>query len=468
MLDYLFIHGTVVTINARREIIADGAIGVRGDRIEAVGPTEEVLATYGGARKVIDAQGKAIFPGLINTHNHLFQSLLKGLGDDRVLKDWLAYMTFPSAAFLTPEDTYYGAILGCLDGLHSGTTTMVDFMYPHCCPGLSDGILTAFRELGVRAVYGRGMMNTGERHGVPRAIMQDVTTVEADCHRLFKEFHQADNGRIQIWLAPAAVWSNTREMLLKVKELAKIYDTGIMVHISETPFDREASCVEHGLPDIDVLEQLGMLGPKTLMVHCVYLTDRDVRLSKFFDARVSYNPVSNMYLSSGVAPIPKLLGWGVTVGLATDGAASNNSNDMLETLKFAALLLKVAHLDPTVITAEKVLEMATIDAARALGLEDRIGSLEVGKKADLFIFNPARTAKATPMHNPVSTLVYSASPENIELVMIDGRVVLEDGRVTTVNEATKIKEANERAYKLAERAGTLRFAAERPWRSLAY
>lgn len=466
--DYLFTHAVVVTMDKQRRIIDDGAVAVKGDRIVAVGPADEVAARFGQVKQVIEARGKAIFPGLINTHNHLFQTLLKGLGDDRVLSDWLASMTFPSAVYLKPEDTYHAAMLGCLEGLHSGTTTMVDYMYAHSGPGLSDGIIAAFRDLGVRAVLGRGTMNTGARFGVPGGIQQDVATLETDFRRLAGSYHGADNGRLRIWLAPAAVWSNDREMFLRIKELLQEYDTGLMVHVSETPFDREATIAEHGANDIETLRILGLLGPRTLMVHCVYLTPREIRMARDYDARVSHNPVSNMYLSSGVAPVPLMLASGLTVGLATDGAASNNSNDMLETLKFTALLHKVHDLDPTVITAEKVLEMATVEGARAIGMEKEIGSLEEGKKADLFVFDPLRSATATPMHHPVSTLVYSASSNCVEMVMIDGRVVMAEGRVLTVNEREQIAAAATVARKLAERAGTIRLASTRPWRSVAY
>ncbi|MGI9951475.1 amidohydrolase [Moorellaceae bacterium AZ2] len=465
MLDYLLVNATVVTVNPRREIYEGGAVAVKGDRIAAVGPAEEVLRQFGTARQVLDLSGKAVFPGLINTHNHLFQTLIKGLGDDRALSDWLKYVTFPTAAYLEPEDTYYGALLGCLDGLHSGTTTMVDYMYPHPRPGLSDGILEAFRTLGIRAVFGRGYMNTGEKYGVPRAIMQDKDEVEKDFRRLYNQYH---SDMIKIWLAPAAPWSSDRETLLRVRDLAREFQTGVAVHISETPFDRWATEDRHGVPDVDLMAELGLMGPNLLMVHCVHLTPRDIRTIRYFDARVSYNPTSNMYLCSGVAPIPRLVEAGVTVGLGTDGAGSNNSNDMLETLKLAALLQKVHHLDPTVITAEKVLELATIDAARAIGLEAEIGSLEPGKKADLFVFNPFKGAKAVPMHHPVSTLVYSSSQANVEMVMVNGRMVLSEGKVQTIDEERVLPEAHRAAVKLAERAGTGRFLAERGWRSLAF
>ena len=467
MLDLLIINGTIVTMNQKKEILQNGALAIQEGRIVDVGDTGALQAKYSTPKKVLDAKGKAIFPGLINTHNHLFQTLLKGLGDDKVLSDWLAQMTFPSAVHLIPEDTYVGAMLGCLDGLHSGTTTMVDYMYPHPQPGLSDGVIQAFRELGIRGIFGRGFMNTGVEFGVQTAIMQDVETIEKDARRLLDTYHGVDNDRIKVWLAPAAVWSSSKELLQAAKRLADEYKTGITVHISETPFDREASRKLHGYWDIDVLEKLGLMGPNMLMVHCVHLTPRDIRMAKYFDAKVSHNPASNMYLSSGVPPIPRLIEAGVTVSLATDGAGSNNSNDMLESLKLAALLQKVHHMDPTIITAEKVLEMATIDGARALGMEDEIGSLEIGKKADLFVFNPQLAAKAVPMHHPVSTLVYSSTQTNVETVIIDGRIVMEDGVVTVVDEAAMLKKGQETADALSSRAGTYHLKT-RPWRSLAY
>jgi 5-methylthioadenosine/S-adenosylhomocysteine deaminase len=358
-------------------------------------------------------------------------------------------------------------MLGCLDGFHSGTTTMLEYHYPHPVSGQDDFIIKCFKELKLRGILGRGYMNTGEKAGVQRGIMQDVQTIEKDVRRLIETHHNTDNGRIQVWLAPAAVWSNDLECMKMTKRLMDEYNTGVTVHISETPFDRQASVDLHGAPDIDVCEQVGLMGPKLLMVHCVHLTPRDIRMAKCHDAKISHNPVSNMYLSSGVAPIPALIEAGVSVSLGTDGAASNNANDMLEVMKFAVLMQKVTHLDPTIMTAEKALEMATIDGARCIGMEDKIGSLEAGKKADIFVFNPFRAAKAVPMHHPVSTLVYSSSQANVETVIIDGEIVMEDGVVTVVDESVVLKKAHEAADALSRRAGT-EHLKNRPWRSLAY
>jgi 5-methylthioadenosine/S-adenosylhomocysteine deaminase len=438
MIDILIKNAIIVTVNKEREVFFNGALAIKEDRIVAVGSTEDVEKQYSDAKRVINAEGKVIFPGFINTHNHLFQTLLKGLGDDMVLKDWLATMTFPAAKYISQEDTYMAAMLGCMEGIHSGITTMVDYMYPHNRENLCDGIIEAYKELGIRGVLGRGTMNTGNQFGVPTEIMQDVETAEKDVRRLFEKYHNAENGRIKVAVAPAAMWSNTKEMLQMLWKVTNEYNSFFTVHISETPFDREAAKELHGKVDVEMLEELGIVGPNVLMVHCVYLTEEDMEFAKKYDMKVSHNTASNMYLSSGVAPVPEMLKKGITVSLGVDGAASNNSQDMIELMKLTALQHKVNKTDPLAISAEKVLELATIDGARAIGLENEIGSLEVGKKADLVVFNPILSAKAIPMHNPVSTLVYSSSMSNIEGMIVDGNIIMEDSKIVTVKDEKEI------------------------------
>lgn len=447
MIDHLLKNGIIVTVNPDREVFFHGAVAVQGNKIVDVGESAALEAKYPDAAQVTDLEGKIVFPGFVNTHNHLFQTLLKGLGDDMVLKDWLETMTFPAATNLTREDCYLAAMLGCMEGLHSGITTMLDYMYPHPTGELSDGVIDAMRELGIRGILGRGCMDTGAQFGVHPGIMQDMDTIEKDLRRLFETYHNSENGRIKIWVAPAAMWSNSRPLLEMLWRVTNEYKSGFTVHISETPFDRNAAEELHGKPDAELLEEMGIVGPNVLMVHCCYLTDKDIAMAKKYDMKVSHNVCSNQYLSSGVADVPKMLRNGITVSLGVDGAASNNAQDMVELMKFTALQHKVATRDPLAMTAEKVLEMATIDGARALGMEDEIGSLEVGKKADLVIFDPVECPKAIPMHNPVSTLVYSASMKNIVGAMVDGKVVMENGVITTVKDE---KEIYRRVQKCAE------------------
>ncbi|MEG0228509.1 MAG: amidohydrolase family protein, partial [Lachnospiraceae bacterium] len=333
MIDHLITNAIIVTVNKKREILYHGAIAIKGNEIADIGESDFLIKKYPNVKKMTDVGGKIIFPGFINTHNHLFQTLLKGLGDDMVLKDWLATMTFPAATNLTPEDCYQAAMLGCMEGIHSGITTMLDYMYPHNREGLSDGVIQAFKELGIRGILGRGTMNTGEEFGVQKGIMQPIEVVEKDLRRLFETYHNTENGRIKIWVAPAAMWSNTRDMLEMLWKVTNEYQSGFTVHISETPFDREAAKVLHGKFDAEMLEELGIVGPNVLMVHCCYLTEKDMEMAKKHDIKVSHNVCSNMYLSSGVAPIPELLTQGITCSLGVDGAASNNAQDMVELMK---------------------------------------------------------------------------------------------------------------------------------------
>jgi 5-methylthioadenosine/S-adenosylhomocysteine deaminase len=458
-------NATIVTMNARRDIIRDGHLVVQGNRIVALGEGP-CPAPFMAGSTVLDCHGKIVFPGLINTHNHLFQTLTKGLGDDKVLSDWLTSMTFPAATRLTAEDVHAAAMHGCVEGIRSGTTTMFDYMYPHPQAGLSDAVLEAFSQLKLRGILARGMMDTGGQFGTPQGIMQDVQTVERDCLRLFQTWHRSANDRIRIWVAPAAIWSNTSGMLRTVWDITNSFGSGLSVHISETPFDREASRQLHGRPDAELLQELGILGPNVLMVHCVYLTERDMRMARHHDMKVSHNTISNMYLSSGVAPVPAMIERGITVGLGTDGPASNNCQDMIELLKFTALMHKAHSKDPTVITAEKVLEMATIDGAAALGLQDEVGSLETGKKADLFIYDPMRSPKSIPCHDPVSTLVYAGSSSCVETVLVDGEALLLDGNLMVADEAMIAATCQRQALDLARRAGMSGKGGA--WRSRAF
>jgi len=465
--DIIIKNATIVTVNKDREILKNHSLVIAGDRITDISPSDSQDSVSVKAKKEIDAAGKVVFPGLINTHTHLFQTLLKGLGDDLALDRWLSTMTFPSAIHLTPEHALVAARLGCLESIRSGTTTVLDYMYPHPREGLSDAVIQAFREVRVRGIFGRGMIDTGGRYGIPEKLLQVLPAIEKDVIRLLDSYNGSENGRVRVWVAPAAIWSCSERSLRRMWEIANEYNTGLTVHISETPFDRHAACELHGAPDAEILESFGIAGPNVLMVHCVYLTDRDIRMAKYYDLKVSHNPVSNMYLASGVPRIPRMIESGITVGVATDGAASNNSQDMIEVLKFTALLQKGYTMDPTILSADKVVEMATIDGARALGMEKEIGSIEVGKKADLFIYNPALSAKSTPMHNPVSTIVYSGTHACVETVVIDGNIILDNGVLATANEEEIILAGQKAAEDLAVRTGTIKNKYRR-WRTLAF
>ena len=464
-MEQLILNAVVVTVDPQRRVLWDGAILVRDDRIADLGLTAELKAKYPASAQVIDAAGKVIFPGFINNHTHLFQTLLKGIGDDMELSDWLSHMMFPAAVYLEPEDTYHAAMLGLSEGLHSGVTTTVDYMHCHSKPGLTDGICKAMKDLGVRGIVGRGTMDTGVEYGTCPDLCEKVEDVEADLRRLFKTYHDTENGRLKIWAAPSSMWSNSDEMLKMQWNVVNECGGGFTVHVSETEYARMATEWVHGCNDVDLLEKLGILGPNVLAVHCCWINEKDIALLKAHDIKTSHDACANMYLADGVAPVPEMLKAGVTVGLGLDGAASNNSQDMIELMKCTALLHKNAKLDPMAITAEKVLEMATIDGARSIGMEQEIGSIEVGKKADLVFFDPAASQKSTPMHNPVSTLVYSSGMQNITGVMVDGRMLMEGGKLLTASDADIIANGQRAAEGLCRRGKITNRGEGHKWES---
>lgn len=459
----LLTHATVVTMNPNREVLEDAAIYIHADRIQAIGTTTDLLRQYPDI-EVMDCRDRVIIPGMINTHTHLFQTLLKGLGDDRVLKDWFCGMTGPSAAQLTAEDCYAAARHGCLEAIQSGTTTLVDFMYAHPRGQMTEAVIKAFQETGIRGIVARGYLTMGEEFGVPKPLIEPIDRALSDACDLIEK-HNQPGARVQVGLAPCMIWSVDPDTLDQTRKLANDLKALITIHISETPFEVENSMQRFGMRDLPYLQHIGFLGPDVLAVHCVYCESRDVRIMKLHDVKVSHNPCSNMYLASGFAPIPEMLLAGVTVSLGCDGPASNNNSNMIQTLKFGALIHKGYHRDPTIITAEKVLEMATIDGARAIGLDHEIGSIEPGKKADLVVLK-LDNVFITPVHAPVSSLVYSALGNEPETVLVDGQIVMQNRKMVNVSEAEVMRESQTAADNLAKRAGTDRLK-RRPWRSLA-
>jgi 5-methylthioadenosine/S-adenosylhomocysteine deaminase len=460
----LVIDAHVVTMDPLRRVLPDGSVGISGGKITWVGRQSDPDRPR--ASRTIDARDKYLFPGLVNTHTHLFQTLLKGLGDDRVLVDWFRCMTGPSAAVLTEEDCYVAALCGALEALSSGTTCIKDFMYVHPAPNLSDAVARGLEESGIRAVFARGYCDMGAESGVPPALIQPLDVILADCERVANAYHGAAGGRLSVRFAPCMIWTVTAESLRAIRELSTRLGVGLTMHVSETAFELENSRQRFGMNDLRYLAEIGFLGPDVLAVHCVHLDERDIGILKAFDVKVSHNPTSNMYLSSGVPPVPDMLAAGITVGLASDGPASNNNHNMVEVLKFAALMHKLDRLDPTVITAEKVLEMATIDGAHALGLNDQIGSIEPGRQADVVVYDLDRSLQAAPVHRPVSSLVYSANGAEVDTVMVGGRLIVQGGEFVSIDRERVLADARRVARDLVLRAGT-GWLRDRPWRSTA-
>lgn len=448
-IDLIIKNAYLITMNAKREVIPNACIAVEGDKILAVG-TDALLEQY-QADKVIDAAGKYVFPGFISTHSHLFQTMLKGLGRDKFLIDWLNSSVRVALHNFDEETVYYAALLGCMEGIRSGTTTILDYMYAHPIAGLDDCVTQAFEDIGIRGVLGRAFTNVAS---FPPEIACPRVETERDffddVRRLNAKYQ--NHSRISACMAPGIIWDHTDEGFREMRSTANELHMPITMHLVETPDDDAFSREKYGEDTIPHLERLGVLGPDFIAVHCVYMKDEDLDTFKKYDVKVSHNPNSNMVLASGVARIPEMLEKGITVSLACDGSASNDTQNMLEVIKAASLMQKVHHRDPSLMPASTVLELATLGGARTLGRESELGSVEAGKKADFILFDPLSPWSA-PVYDPVSTLTYACSPDNIKAVVIDGKVVLEDGHMTTVDEEKVIREAQRLGARLVEKSG---------------
>jgi 5-methylthioadenosine/S-adenosylhomocysteine deaminase len=340
---------------------------------------------------------------------------------------------------------YVAAALGCIESLRSGCTTIFDYMVDHPDVEVYDAILQAFEDVGIQGILGRGLRDR-QTESVQLNLPSFQNQID-DCTRLLDRYSPQ-----RVWITPGATWAMEEDSLRAARRLATERGARMSLHTDEVVFDSQESLRRFGQRTVPYLERIGFLGPDVLHAHCVQLTDDDCQILARAGGRVSYNPVSNMYLGSGVPPIPRLLELGVTVALGADGAASNNSQDMLEALKFAALLPKVAWRDPAIFTAADALHIATSGGAAALGRDD-FGSLKPGKRADLFVFDPLH-AKSIPVHDPLSTLVYSSGEVNVRTTIVGGRLVLDDRRIVGVDEDAVLREAQSLAEQLSTVAGT--------------
>ena len=427
--DLLVIGGTVVTMDAQWRLIEDGAVAVRGDAIVAVGPRGEIESRYSAARR-IDARGRLVLPGLINTHTHVPMTLLRGIADDLALQEWLEKYIFPAEARNVTEDfVTWGTRLAALEMIRGGTTTYADMYY------FEEAIARETKRAGMRGVLGETWIDFPAPDNKTREQAQAYT------ERFLKNW-QGDP-LIRAAVAPHAIYTNSEQSLRNAAALARRYHAPILIHVSETKRELDDSRAQHGMSPVAYLEKIGFLGPEVLAAHCVWVDAADIAILAKHQVGCAHNPSSNMMLASGVAPVIDLLAGGVRLGLGTDGpAGSNNDLDLMEEMDLAAKLQKVTRMDPRALPARQALALATIGGARALHLEKEIGSLEAGKKADLILLR-TDTPHAVPMYDVYSQIVYTLKASDVETVVIAGRVVMRNRRVLTLNEPEIIAKARE-------------------------
>lgn len=390
-----------------------GSVLIEDNRIADVSNT----LSPGDADTVIDGTGKLLMPGLVNTHTHLSMTLFRGIADDLPLEIWLNDHIWPAEARLNGEYCYAGALLGCIEMIKSGTTSFNDMYF------YMEDVARAVEEAGLRCVISHGMIDLGDTEKM-RAELRES-------RRIIKECHGMADGRIMVALGPHSPYTCSEELLKETASLASERDLMIHIHVSETENEVSEVSRSQGMTPVEYLDEVGVLGPRTVAAHCVWLEDRDMDILAERDVKVSHNPTSNMKLASGISQVPQLLKRGVNVSLGTDGAASNNNLDMFQEMKTASLLQKVSLGDPTALPAMEVFGMATFNGARALGID--AGLIAPGKLADILIVN-TRRPHLTPWRNPPSHTVYAASGADVDTVICDGRILMRDGELEVLEE----------------------------------
>jgi 5-methylthioadenosine/S-adenosylhomocysteine deaminase len=417
--DTLIHNGTIVSCNRTFEIIARGWIGVAGGKIETLG-AQDLAAGLPAAAETYDARGGIVMPGLVNTHTHLPMTLFRGMADDLPLALWLKETIFPAERrLITAQSVRWAALLGCAEMALSGTTTCADGYF------FEDAVAEAVLAVGLRAVLGQGVLDH-PAPGVPQPS-RNVAVAGEFCRRW-----QGRSPLIHPTVFCHSPYTCSDETLIAAKQLCDELGLLFMIHAAETAQELEAIRTSQGVSVIAYLDRLALLDARSLLVHAVWADEADVALIAARRAGVSHNPESNMKLASGIAPIPQMLAAGIPVGLGSDGSASNNDLDLFGAMDAAAKLHKVKTLDPTVLPAEAVVRMATIDGARALGLGEETGSLEPGKQADLIVID-THAPHLTPIHNPASAIVYAAKGSDVSAVMVAGRWVVKDRRLAGVD-----------------------------------
>jgi len=433
--DIIIHNGAILTVNADFDVVGNGIVCISDGRIERV-EAKTTGKPLPSARKSIDARGGIIMPGLVNTHTHAPMVLFRGLADDLPLMTWLEEYIFKAEGrWLNPETVYSASRLACAEMLLSGTTT--------CCDGyfFEDSVAQAVQESGMRAVLGQGVVD------FPAPGVPDPEKNVAEAMAFIQKW-QGKTPLIVPGIFCHSPYTCSKKTLKQAREAANEAGCLFQIHVAETQNEVKQIRKEFGISPTQYLESLGILNDRTLAVHAIWVDEEDISLIAKRGVGLSVTTESEMKLASGVAPVPRFLEIGISVGIGTDGCASNNNLDMFQEMDFVAKLHKVDNLDPTVLNASQVLNLATRDGAAAIGLEKEIGSVEAGKRADLIIIDTHKP-HLTPLYDPASHLVYAVNGGDVKDVIIDGRVVVENGAVLTMNVDEVIEEVEKLGRKIA-------------------
>jgi 5-methylthioadenosine/S-adenosylhomocysteine deaminase len=432
--DWIWSGRYVITMNPQRQVIENGAVAIRNDRIAGVGTKNEIDARF-QAKQRLDRPDAILAPGLINTHTHAAMSLFRGISDDRNLQDWLNKYIFPAESKnVSAEFVRWGTRLGVLEMLLGGTTTFTDMYY------FEDVVAEVAKEAGMRGVLGETII------GFPVADAKTPADSLRFTEGYLKRFQ--NDPLVVAAVAPHAIYTNSDETLKAARALANKYRAPLIIHVSETKKENDDELAKRHMTPSKALDTLGVFTGRTVAAHCVWVNDADMSILKARGVGVAHCPSSNMKLASGVAPVIKMRAMGIAVGLGPDGpAGSNNDFNLFEEMDLAAKLQKVSSMDPQALPASAALEMATIGGARVLGLDKEIGSLETGKRADLIAVRLDQP-NAVPLYDPISQMVYALKAEDVRDVMVNGKEVVSDRRILTLDERQILLKAAEYGVKV--------------------
>jgi 5-methylthioadenosine/S-adenosylhomocysteine deaminase len=432
-IDLIISGGKALLLDSENTCLDRAAIAINAGDIVSVGHTEKIVKQY-RAKKTITAQDSLIMPGFVNCHTHAAMTCFRGIADDLELMDWLNNYIFPAEAKnVNTNLAYWGSLLANAEMIKSGTTTFCD-MYI-----FEDETARAAKAAGMRCLIGEVLFD------FPSPNFKTPEEGLAYTQMLIEKWR--NDPLINIIVEPHALYTCCPALLTAAKKLADDYSVPLGIHLLENKSEKEQLLQKYGQPAVSFLKEIDYLNERLIAFHCVSLSDQDIKLFADHGCKISHNPASNMKLASGVAPVPDMLKAGITVGLGTDGCASNNNLDMIKEMSTAAKLHKVARLDPTVMNAQTVVRMATIEGASALGMDKITGSLEVGKKADIIIIG-LNESHLTPLYNEYSHLVYAMSGADVDTVLINGKIVMENRKLLTINETEVMQKVREIAVNI--------------------
>jgi 5-methylthioadenosine/S-adenosylhomocysteine deaminase len=430
--DIIIKNGTILTMDKENTVIEDGLIYVKGDTISRMESGDNITIE---AEKIIDAHGGLVLPGLINGHTHAAMSLFRGLADDLPLMDWLNNYIFPAERRIDADFVFTGTLLACAEMIMSGTTTFCD-MYL-----FEKEAARAARKAQMRCLVGEVLYDFASPNYGP--VEKGLEYTES----LIKKWQ--DDPLVSVAVEPHSLFTCSPGLLISANEMALRYEVPMIIHVAETLNEVAEVKEKYGKPPVEYLHSLGLLDSHLIADHCVHVNEQDIEKMAKYGVKVIHNPESNMKLASGIAPVTELLTRGVTVGLGTDGCASNNNLDIFTEMDMAAKLHKIQTMDPTVLDSVTVMRMATIEGAKALGMEDITGSIERGKKADIIILDIDKP-HLTPMYNPYSHIVYAARGNDVSHSIINGQLVMEDRKLLTLDIEEIMERAKEKAIKVRE------------------